>query len=73
MVIIKGRTTPAARFVLRGIKICEMLNKHLKKKIQTDLIRRKEWEAEHIFSDSVFEIYLESSDDEKDEYKNLIS
>jgi hypothetical protein len=73
MVIIKGRTTPAARFVLRGIKICEMLNKHLKKKIQTDLIRRKEWEAEHIYQDSVFEIYLESSDDEKDEYKNLIS
>jgi hypothetical protein len=73
MVIIKGRTTPAARFVLRGIKICEMLNRHLKKKIQTDLIRRKEWEAEHIYQDSVFEIYLESSDDEKDEYKNLIS
>jgi hypothetical protein len=73
MVIIKGRTTPAARFVLRGIKICEMLNKHLKKKIQTDLIRRKEWETEHIYQDSVFEIYLESSDDEKDEYKNLIS
>jgi hypothetical protein len=73
MVIIKGRTTPAARFVLRGIKIAEMLNKHLKKKIQTDLIRRKEWEAEHIYQDSVFEIYLESSDDEKDEYKNLIS
>jgi hypothetical protein len=73
MVIIKGRTTPAARFVLRGIKICEMLNKHLKKKIQTDLIRRKGWEAEHIYQDSVFEIYLESSDDERDEYKNLLS
>jgi len=73
MVIIKGRTTPAARFVLRGIKICEMLNRHLKKKIQTDLIRRKEWEVEHIYQDSVFEIYLESSDDERDEYKNLLS
>jgi hypothetical protein len=73
MVIIKGSTTPAARFVLRGIKMCEFLNRHLKKKIQTDLIRRKEWEAEHIYQDSVFEIYLESSDDEKDEYKNLLS
>lgn len=72
MVIIKGRTTPAARFVLRGIKMGEFLNRHLKKKIQTDLIRRKEWEAEHLFSDSTYDIYLES-DDEKEEYKKLIS
>lgn len=73
MVIIKGRTTPAARFVLKGIKMAEFLNKHLRMKIQTDLIRRKEWESEHIYADSVFDIYLESSDDEKKEYKKLIS
>jgi len=73
MIIIKGRTTPAARFILKGIKMCEMLNKHLKQKKETDLVKRKQWEAEHLFDDSTYNIYLESSDEEKQEYKNLIS
>jgi hypothetical protein len=71
--IIRFRTTPNIRHTIKGILLAEMLNRHLRMKIQTDLIRRKEWEAEHIYADSVFEIYLESSDDEKEEYKKLIS
>jgi hypothetical protein len=72
MIIIKGRTTPAARFILKGIKICEILNKHLKKKKETDLIKRKEWEAEHLFADSTYNIYLESSDEEIPLLKKII-
>ena len=55
MVIIKGRTTPAARFVLRGIKMCEMLNKHLKQKIE----KQKKKELEELY-----DIELISSDEE---------
>lgn len=66
MVIIKGRTTPAARFILKGIKICEMLNKHLREKIE----KQKKKSIEMIYD---IEMVSESSDDEIDEYKNLIS
>ena len=63
MVIIKGRTTPAARFILKGIKICEMLNKHLREKIE----KHRTKQLEEIYDIEVV------SDDEIDEYKNLIS
>lgn len=66
MVIIKGRTTPAARFILKGIKICEMLNKHLREKIE----KQKKKQLEEIYE---IEMVSQSSDDEIDEYKNLIS
>ena len=56
MVIIKGRTTPAARFILKGIKICEMLNKHLREKIEKH--RTKQLEM-------MYDIEILSSDDEE--------
>ena len=55
-IIIKGRTTPAARFILKGIKICEILNKHLREKIEKH--RTKQLEM-------IYEIEMVSSDDEK--------
>jgi len=55
MVIIKGRTTPAARFILKGIKICEMLNKHLRDKIE----KHRTKQLEEIYDIEVV------SDDEK--------
>ena len=64
--IINGLTNPNVRHLLKGIHLCEKLNKHLKEKQQSDLIRRKQWETDHIFVDSNFEyLCVSSSDDEK--------
>ena len=65
MVLIKGRSTPAARFVIKGIKICEMLNKHLKWKIENQKQIQKS-------VDEIYEIEL-ISDEEKDDFKNIVS
>lgn len=63
--IIRGRTNPNIRHLLKGILLCEMLNTHLARKKTSDLFRRKMWEAEHIYNDSVYEVYLISDDDEE--------
>jgi len=55
MVIIKGRTTPAARFILKGIKICEMLNKHLRDKIEKHRTKQLE---------EIYDIEVVSDDEE---------
>ena len=63
--IINGLTNPNVRHLLKGIHLCEKLNKHLKEKQQSDLIRRKQWETDHIFLDSNFEYLYDSDSDEK--------
>lgn len=65
MVVIKNRSTPAIRFIIKGIKICEMLNKHLKEKLEKQAQIQKS-------VDEIYDIEI-ISDDEKEEYKNLIS
>ena len=54
-IIIKGRTTPAARFILKGIKICEMLNKHLRDKIEKHRTKQLE---------EIYDIEVVSDDEE---------
>jgi hypothetical protein len=53
--IIKGRTTPNIRHTIKGILLAEMLNKHLKQKIE----KQKKKELEELY-----DIELISSDEE---------
>jgi len=53
--IIRFRTTPNIRHTIKGILLAEMLNKHLKKKIE----KQKKKELEELY-----DIELISSDEE---------
>jgi len=61
--IIRGRTNPNIRHLIKGILLCEMLNKHLQEK-------QRKMPIEMMYE---IEIVSDESDDEIDEYKNLIS
>lgn len=61
--IIRGRTNPNIRHLIKGILLCEMLNKHLREK-------QRKMPLEMMYE---IEIVSDESDNEIDEYKNLIS
>lgn len=61
--IIRGRTNPNIRHLIKGILLAEMLNKHLREK-------QKKMPLEMMYE---IEMVSDESDDEIDEYKNLIS
>jgi hypothetical protein len=61
--IIRGRTNPNIRHLIKGILLCEMLNKHLREK-------QRKMPLEMMYE---IEMVSDESDDEIDEYKNLIS
>ncbi len=61
--IIRGRTNPNIRHLIKGVLLAEMLNRHLREKIEKQ--KKKSLEM-------IYEIEM-VSDDEIDEYKNLIS
>lgn len=61
--IIRGRTNPNIRHLIKGVLLCEMLNKHLREK-------QRKMPLEMMYD---IEMVSDESDDEIDEYKNLIS
>jgi hypothetical protein len=61
--IIRGRTTPNIRHLIKGVLLAEMLNKHLREK-------QRKMPLEMMYE---IEMVSDESDDEIDEYKNLIS
>jgi hypothetical protein len=61
--IIRGRTNPNIRHLIKGVLLAEMLNKHLREK-------QRKMPLEMMYE---IEIVSDESDDEIDEYKNLIS
>lgn len=61
--IIRGRTNPNIRHLIKGVLLCEMLNKHLREK-------QRKMPLEMMYE---IEMVSDESDDEIDEYKNLIS
>jgi hypothetical protein len=64
--IIRGRTNPNIRHLIKGVLLCEMLNKHLREKQK----KNRKMPLEMMYE---IEIMSDESDDEIDEYKNLIS
>jgi len=64
--IIRGRTNPNVRHLIKGILLCEMLNKHLREKQK----KNRKMSLEMMYE---IEMMSDESDDEIDEYKNLIS
>ena len=67
--IIRFRTTPNIRHTIKGILMGEMLNKHLKWKIEN----QKKKELEELYDIELISDESEFSDNEINEYKNLIS
>jgi hypothetical protein len=61
--IIRGRTNPNIRHLIKGVLLAEMLNKHLREKL-------RKMPLEIMYD---IEMVSDESDDEIDEYKNLIS
>jgi hypothetical protein len=61
--IIRGRTNPNIRHLIKGVLLAEMLNKHLREK-------QRKMPLEMMYE---IEMVSDESDDEIDEYKNLIS
>ena len=69
--IIRFRTTPNIRHTIKGILMGEMLNKHLKWKIEKQ--KKIQKSIDEIYQIELISDESEFSDDEIDEYKNLIS
>ena len=61
--IIRGRTNPNIRHLIKGVLLAELLNKHLREK-------QRKMPLEMMYE---IEMVSDESDDEIDEYKNLIS